>query len=169
MHIDIMQEPTEPPRGGSEYSPFQPELDQQFPVADINFDPESKDLITQGQVQPMAWVRVFRSSPAQNMEAEILMGRIITEAMRAGQWVDMPEPEDEKIRDVTFADPQGNKITIGGIPLEFIRGADTLVKTGLAERVRDEGRRSFIRPTEKFAQFVGQRIGFRPPAPSAKP
>lgn len=144
-----------------EYSPFQPDLDTRYPIGGIKFSPESKNLIINGAANMLQWASIFRNSPTNNMEAETLMGSILTEAMRAGQWVDMPEPlENEEIKPLTAETAQGT-ISIPAIPLQFRRGVGLLVNTGFVTRVQDPEGQRLIRPTEKFAEFVKQRIGFQ--------
>lgn len=88
------------------------------------------------------------------------MGQIVTEAIRAGQWVDIPEPtEDQQLGPVTVQTQSGN-LTIMPITLEFVRAANLLYDRGLAERVTDNHGRNYLKPTEKLIEFFGQRIGF---------
>lgn len=147
--------------GRSEYCPFQPELDSKYPVGLMRFGSKDIETITAGKVRPMTWCSLFRNSPANNMEAEILVGRMITEAVRAGQWIDIPVPiADEVLEPASFDLPNGT-LTIGPITYEFRRAADILCQTGLARRMSDEQGRNYLRPTEGLMQFVNQRVGFR--------
>lgn len=73
---------------GNEYSPFQPELDKKFPIEDLKFNADDRSAIVGGEVSQLTWMGIFKRSPAKNSEAEILMGKVLTDSMRAGQWVD---------------------------------------------------------------------------------
>lgn len=151
---------TEGSEGGA-YSPFNPQLDRQFPVSSLMLHDEDKESIVKGEIEPLEWISFFRNSPARNSEAEILMGRIFTEAVRAGQWMDIPEPqEDQNIGPISF-EREGVNITVGPFPLEFRRAAQLLYEHGLAQRVTDEQGRNYLRPTEQLMRFFGQRIGFK--------
>ncbi len=158
------------PGQNPEYSPFHPDLDQTHPVDTINFDSASKDLIIGGKVTPLQWCSIFRNSPANNMEAETLMGTILTDTIRAGQWVDIPEPlEDGRIEGFTATAPNGTRITIPGIPLEYRRAVDILEKVGFVARSQNNEGKRFIRPTEKLVGFVQKRVGFRRPPTQVPP
>ncbi len=145
-----------------EYYPFQPELDLKYPVDLMNFGPKDKEAIVAGTVNPLAWSSLFRNSPANSMEAEALIGRIIIEAVRAGQWVDTPAPiADEIVEPLTVQTPGGGNLTINPLTYEYLRGADLLCQIGFTQRMIDETGRNYLRPTEVLMEFVGQRIGFK--------
>lgn len=75
----------------SEYSPFHLEFDQQCPVDGL-FSEENRKDVVQGKVEDLMWVSVFRNSPINNSESEMIMD--MTEAVHAGQWVDIPMKSD---------------------------------------------------------------------------
>lgn len=78
-------------------SPFNPHLDQRSPIGNLGFDDEEKQQILMGKVTPLAWVSLFRSSPMGNSESEMILGRFVEAAFRAGQWVSLPEQRNEPL------------------------------------------------------------------------
>lgn len=158
-----MSDPT-PPNDGDflknldlqpEYSPFHPELDQKFPIDQMLSEENMKD-VSSGKVQNLNWVSFFRNSPAQNSEAEILMGQFVVAASRAGQWVDMPLKSDEPIGGEV--DTPLGKINFGNVTLEFTRGGQILVDNEFAKKVTDDDGRQWFAPTEKLLEFVSVRL-----------
>ena len=140
-----------------EYSPFNPKLDNKYPVSKLEIDKKDKDIMTDGKPD---WLSVFGDSPAQNMEAEFLIGFIVTNALHAGQWVDIPEPTEDVELESFVARTSIGPVIIEGIRHEYRRGVNKLEGAGLIVRVQDSEGRRFVSPTEKLAQFVGERIGF---------
>lgn len=144
-----------------EHCPFQPELDQRYPIGSLRLDPDSIRLITTGRISPFRWVSIFRNSPARNTEAEILIGRVLTEAVRAGQWIDIPALEaDETTEPTTFTLPTGGRLTIGPITYQYRRATDILCGIGFTQRMVDGAGRHYLRPTEQLVEFIDQSVGF---------
>ncbi len=157
-----MSDPT-PPNGDflrnldiqPEYTPFHPELDQRFPIDQMLSDENMQD-VTAGKVQNLSWISFFRNSPANNSEAEVLMGQFVVAAARAGQWVDMPLRSDEAMGGEV--DTPIGKVDFSNIKLEFIRGGQILVDKELAKKVTDDDGREWFAPTEKLLEFVSERL-----------
>lgn len=152
------KEPVAHPMEITGYNPFNPDLDKVTPVDDFGIPDWGRDQIVEGKFPTMNWVSLFRTSPAMNMEAEGLMGRIVTEAIRAGQWVDLPEPEDEVYDGATFRSPNGGSLTVLGVPLEYKRGAKILEDSGLAKQIKDDAGNVYLKPTEEMTKFITARI-----------
>lgn len=152
------------PGQNPEYSPFHPDLDQKYPVGTITFGKDSRDKILSGEVSSLQWVSIFRNSPANNGEAETLIGAILTDAIRAGQWVDIPEPlEDSEIPGLAVETHEGLKVMIPSIPLELKRGAEILANVGFVQKTQNAEGQTFISPTEKLIEFIDTRVGFQKP------
>ena len=103
------------------------QLDEKIPVSDL-LTPENAE---QTKVMTgMGWVSLYRNSPTNHSESEVLMGRMTTHAVEAGRWVDVPlQGHYEQVVEAGFAtvetDKEGNKV---------------------------------LRPTESFADFVKTRL-----------
>lgn len=142
-------------------SPFNTRLDQDYPLGSLGFDDEKKERILMGKVAPLAWVSLFRSSPMGNSESEMILGRFVEAAFRAGQWVGLPEQRDEPLAqegEEVIELPNGVRVNFAGITLEFRRGAELLKEKGFAQEwIDDEGRR-WLRPTETTVAFISSRL-----------
>jgi hypothetical protein len=110
-------------------------LNKMCPIDEL-LTPENAQSI---QTMPnMNWVSIFRNSPVKNAEAEILMGKMTTAAVKEGHWVDISLQEKH--------------------PEPVKAGLRKLVEAGLVEVISDEEGKEFIRPNDKFVSFVGERL-----------
>jgi len=75
---------------GGEYLPFHPDLDEKFPI-DRLLRQDNLEAVISGQIKPLTWVSVFRNSPLRSAEAEMIMGKLVTAAVRTGQWLSPTE------------------------------------------------------------------------------
>jgi len=145
----------------SEYSPFHPKLDEQYPVAKV-IGPKVTQLINSDdpdQRRRLSWVSIFRNSPAGKAESEYIMGNFVEAASMAGQWVDVPVKSDEPLSKRPTVDlPDGNVVDFSNIILQYGAGTDRLVEKGLARRTVDDDGKEWLSPTEEFVKFVDERF-----------
>lgn len=114
------------------------------PLAPLNKTCPIDELLTPENAQSiqtmpnMNWVSILNNSPAENAEAEMLMGKITAVAVKKGHWVDIPLQEKEP---------------------ELVKaGLKKLVEVGLLEVISDEEGKQFIRPNDQFVSFIKQRL-----------
>ncbi|MBM3205660.1 hypothetical protein FJZ41_02295, partial [Candidatus Shapirobacteria bacterium] len=62
-------------------------LDEKFPVSDL-LTPENAEQAK--TLTGIGWVSIYRNSPTNHSESEILMGRMTIHSIEAGRWVDVP-------------------------------------------------------------------------------
>lgn len=114
------------------------------PLASLNKMCPIDELLTSENAQVIQtmpninWVSIFRNSPVKNAEAEVLMGKITTTAVKEGHWVDIPLQE------------KNTKLVKAGLR--------KLVEIGLLEVIINKEGKQFIRPNDKFVSFVGERL-----------
>jgi hypothetical protein len=133
----------------SEYSPFHPELDQLRPVSTL-LSVENEAAVVQGKINRLMWVSVFRNSPLNNSESEMIIGEFVKEAIRAGQWKDIALRMD--------VDIDGSPATGTAFTLEFNRATQMMVDQGFAV-VRKEGNgQQWLAPTQTLIEFVAERL-----------
>ena len=103
------------------------QLDERCPVPDLLTPKNAEQAKT---LTVMGWVSIYRNSPTNHTESEILMGRMTIHAVEAGRWVDVPL--------------QGHY--------------QQVVEAGLATVETDGEGNKILRPTEKFTDFVKTRL-----------
>src|SRR5438105_2528066 len=118
----------------AEYSPFHPDLDKKYPVDEM-VNPESKKQIIDGEVERLAWVSVFRNSPAGKMESEALIGHFVEAAVKAGQWIDVHLSENQRYG---IVESPWEPIDFSAFKLEFGKGTQKLCDIGFTEKVLDD-------------------------------
>lgn len=138
------------------YSPFHPELDEKYPIDDL-LSAKNRELIVSGQMTPMGWVVVFSNSPTKNSEAEVLMGQIVTAAVSAGQWVDIPVRGDEKLGEKIEL-PDGTKVDFSNVKLEYTKAGEILAENEMVDQVLDDDGGKWLAPKEKLLEFLRERL-----------
>lgn len=140
----------------SEYSPFNPLLDQAFPV-DALFTKENAARALSQEMTGMGWVSLFSNSPAKNAEAEIMMGDVIKAALQAGQWVDIAVREDEPLGGNVEPTPELS-VDFSNVMFQFGRGGKIMEDKRFVEKViDDDDGGEWIKPTNKLVAFIWER------------
>ncbi len=103
------------------------QLDEKIPVPEL-LTPENAE--QSKTLTGMGWVSIYRNSPTNHSESEVLMGRMTVHAVEAGRWVDVPL--------------QGHY--------------EQVVEAGFATVETDKEGNKMLRPTEAFADFVKTRL-----------
>jgi hypothetical protein len=145
------------PNSEAEYSPFHPEIDQQFPVQNL-FSLENEQAIVRGQVSDMMWVSIFRNSPLNNSESEMIIGMFTTAAIRAGQWTDIALQNDVQMQMSGTLPVEESPVIEIGFTLEFNKATQKMIDQGFAV-IREEGNgKRWLAPTPKLIAFVTERL-----------
>lgn len=139
----------------STYSPFNEELDKIYPVDTMLLE-ENKRAVLADEIEPLKWVSIFRSSPAQMGEAEMYMGTVVKLALQAGQWIDTPMPKDENLGEVIL--PGDITLDFTGVKLEFERGIEKLEEIGFVKKIVDDDGRTWVKPQRKMILFFKERL-----------
>lgn len=150
-HLDELLSQTD---SGS-YAPFNAELDEKLPIKEL-FSKENLDAVAQG-LQGIKWISLLRNSPIQNSEAEIIMGKFVTAAARAGQWVDIPIQKDEPIGNDKL-DFNGVTLDFSGLMFEFGRGAQLLADQKWIAKVVDDDGKEWLKPQEPMLNFLKEKL-----------
>lgn len=103
------------------------QLNEKIPVAEL-LTPDNAERAM--NLNGLGWVSLYRNSPTNHSESEVLMGRMTIHAVEAGKWVDVPL--------------QGHY--------------QQVVEAGFATVETDKEGNQVLRPTEAFAEFVKQRL-----------
>ena len=141
---------------GGDYSPFHPDFDEKFPI-DKLLNQDNMEAVASGKIKPLGWVSIFRNSPLKNGEAEMIMGKLVTAAVRAGQWVDIPPvTQDESLSKVNL--PGGGVVDFSGVKLEFTKATDMMVEQGYATIQEDNEGGQWFSPTGKLLEFMAERL-----------
>jgi len=138
-----------------EYSPFNPNLDEDFPVDQL-FTPENAAIATSTEMEASGWVSLFRMSPARNNEAETMMGDFVRAALNAGQWVDIQiRPDEPMVKDAEVA--PGVTADFSAHQFEFQKGGRIMEEKGLIKTVQDDDGHNWARPTAELIKFIWER------------
>jgi len=125
--------------GQKEYSPFHRDFDKKFPIESL-LNREERDVVASEKVKPLSWVSVFRGSPLNSSEAEMIMGNFVTMAVKIGQWIDIPVVEDESL-EAKYELPGGMGVDFGELRLEFGKATELMEKEQYLKRVADDKKR----------------------------
>ena len=95
------------------------------------------------------------------------MGRLVTTAIRAGQWVDIPLPKEETsiIIESDFGEGLTKEIVDMAKLMEdpdaafqVLKGAEDLEANGLVERVADKNGNLWLKPQKSLVNFITARL-----------
>ncbi len=123
-----------------DYTPFNQNLDA---ILDPNnfLTPKNRDIVYNG-LGYLGWVGVFRNSPANNSEAEAIMGAVVTAAVRSNGWVNIPRIEGESTP----------------VFINFSQGEQILIDMGWLEAVIDDEGNTVLRPLAPMIEFIRERM-----------
>lgn len=150
-HLDELLPQTD----SDSYTPFNNGLDEKLPVENL-FSKENLDAVAKGLLN-IQWISLLRNSPIQNSEAEIIMGKFVTAAARAGQWVDIPVQKDEPIGNDKL-DFNGVTLDFSGLMFEFGRGAQLLADQKWIAKVVDDDGKEWLKPQEPMLNFLKEKL-----------
>lgn len=144
-----------------DYSPFQPELDETYPVTRLRISRENKGKIILGDFTPEDWARLLSYSPKRKMGEALALGDMVTAALRAGQWVHVPESGIGVIQVEKHDFHAGLTVKSCESSPEARRGVQNLLCNGYIERDKDNKGVAQVRLTTKSMQLLNERIGFK--------
>lgn len=109
------------------------ELNEQYPIDQMLTEENSKLAL---ELSGMGWVSIYRNSPTNHGESEVLMGKMTVEAIANGGWKDIPL--------------QGHHVQV--------------VEAGFAQIV-DGPEGKLLRPTRALVAFAKERLAPFAPKP----
>lgn len=144
-----------------DYSPFQPELDKTFPVSQLRIKRQNKRRIILGDFTPEDWARFLVYSPTREIGKAEVMGEMITAALRAGQWVHVPESGIGVIRAEKCDFYAGLTVKSYEQSPGARKGIRNLLDDNYIERDKDDKGVAQVRLTTKSMQLLNKRVGFK--------
>jgi len=139
------------------YNPFNPELDQQYPLDKI-IPQELKDIMEQPNIERV-WVSLLNNSPLGNWEAERTIGTYIEISTEAGQWLDIPIFEDEELEVDDLENEDEDAVAeFSGETLRFQNAANLLIEKGYMKKVLDDDGTEWLKPQKKLMEFIKSRM-----------